>query len=81
MSDEPSVRDRFRELAGMQFYGIIRIKSETRKKGADPKYTDKTELTLERGFVAASLDELNKLAEKNLEQMIEEQKKVLEGSP
>jgi len=80
MSDEPSIRDRFKELAGMQFYGIIRIKSEKRRKGADPKYTDKTELTLERGFVAASLEELNERAGENLEQMIEEQKKVLEGS-
>ena len=79
MSDETSVKDRFDEIAGLRFYGIIRIKREVRKKGEDPKYTDKAEVTIEQGFLANSLEELKQRANKVLDDMLEEQKKALGG--
>lgn len=72
MSDEPSVKERFDEVAGLRFYGILRVKAEVRREGVDPKYTDKFEMTSEKGFVANSLEELKKTADEAFKAIIEE---------
>ena len=77
MSDEPSVKDRFDEVEGLRFYGIIRIKSEIRKQGADPKYTDKSEATLEVGFTANSLEELKTKSKSAITAILENQAAAL----
>jgi len=78
MSDEAGVKDRFDEVEGLRFYGIIRMKAEVRKKGVDPKYTDKVEITMERGFVAGDPEELASRAKGALDSILKEQKRALE---
>ncbi len=72
MSDEPRVKERFDDVEGLRFYGILRVKSEVRRQGVDPKYTDKFEMTSEKGFVANSLEDLKKTADEALKAIIEE---------
>lgn len=79
MSDEPGVKERFDDLAELRFYGILRIKAEIRKQGVDPKYSDKIEVTSERGFAASSLDELGERAKRVLQDLLKEQENALGG--
>ncbi|MBU0846823.1 hypothetical protein KKH23_06490 [Patescibacteria group bacterium] len=79
MSDEAGVKERFDDLAELRFYGILRVKAEVRRQGADPKYSDKIEVTSERGFAASSLEELGERAKQVLQDILKEQEDALGG--